>query len=48
MQPEQGRGGRARLPTGTAEMSLERHRDKAFQLKGDVGTTTNGNKLAVN
>lgn len=30
------------------EMSLAWHRDEMFHLKGGVGTTTNGNRLAVN
>lgn len=38
------RGTSAALP----EMSLGWHRDEVIQLKGGVGTTTNGNRLAVN
>lgn len=33
---------------GPPEMSLGWQRDEVLQLKGGVGTTTNGSRLAVN
>lgn len=40
--------GKRGTSAGPPEMSLGWHRDEVLQLKGGVGITTNGSRLAVN